>query len=467
MNKKKLLWYNLALMAFTGVWGFGNIINGFAKYGGVKAVIPWLLIFALYFVPYSLMVGELGATFPAEGAGVSSWIAKTIGPTAAFLAGWTYWVVHMPYISQKPSKMIVAAGWIIFRDNRAQNLPTYLIVLISLAIFALAVVLSLRGISFLKKISAIAGAASFIMSMLYIVMMFLSGAIGKSTNSVSLSFDSFKPEINLQFFLSLSILIFAVGGCEKVSPYVNQMKKPGRDFPLGMIVLAVMMAISALLGTVAMGMMFDSNNIPEDLLTNGGYYAFQMLGDRYGIGNILVILYAACELITQFTVIIISIDAPLKMLLDNADRKYIPEKLFVKNQNGIYVNGVKIVAVIVGVLLIIPIFGIGGMNDLVQWLVKINSVCMPLRYLWVFAAYIALKRMTKKTPMSSEYFFVRNATLGRIIGGWCFLLTAASCIMGIYSEDRFIMIMNIIVPLCLIGLGLIMPLIAKKNSGSK
>lgn len=467
MNKKKLLWYNLALMAFTGVWGFGNIINGFAKYGGVKAVIPWLLIFALYFVPYSLMVGELGATFPAEGAGVSSWIAKTIGPTAAFLAGWTYWVVHMPYISQKPSKMIVAAGWIIFRDNRAQNLPTYLIVLISLAIFALAVVLSLRGISFLKKISAIAGAASFIMSMLYIVMMFLSGAIGKSTNSVSLSFDSFKPEINLQFFLSLSILIFAVGGCEKVSPYVNQMKKPGRDFPLGMIVLAVMMAISALLGTVAMGMMFDSNNIPEDLLTNGGYYAFQMLGDRYGIGNILVILYAACELITQFTVIIISIDAPLKMLLDNADRKYIPEKLFVKNQNGIYVNGVKIVAVIVGVLLIIPIFGIGGMNDLVQWLVKINSVCMPLRYLWVFAAYIALKRMTKKTPMSSEYFFVRNATLGRIIGGWCFLLTAASCIMGIYSEDRFVMIMNIIVPFCLIGLGLIMPLIAKKNSGSK
>lgn len=77
------------------------------------------------------------------------------------------------------------------------------------------------------------------------------------------------------------------------------------------------------------------------------------------------------------------------------------------------------------------------------------------------------KEDDEKTPMSSAYFFVRNATLGRIIGGWCFLLTAASCIMGIYSEDRFIMIMNIIVPLCLIGPGLIMPLIAKKNSGSK
>lgn len=150
MKNKKLLWYNLALMAFTGVWGFGNIINGFATYGGVRAVIPWLCIFTFYFVPYSLMVGELGSTFSEDGAGVSAWIGKTIGPTAAYFAGWTYWVVHMPYISQKPSKIIVALGWALFRDNRAQELPTYLISLISLAIFALSILLSLRGIGFLK-----------------------------------------------------------------------------------------------------------------------------------------------------------------------------------------------------------------------------------------------------------------------------------------------------------------------------
>ena len=464
MEKKKLLWYNLALMAFTGVWGFGNIINGFATYGGVRAVIPWVFIFALYFVPYSLMVGELGSTFPSEGAGVSAWIGKTIGPTAAYFAGWTYWVVHMPYISQKPSKIIVAIGWMIFRDNRAQNLPTYVIVLISLVIFLLAIVLSLRGIGFLKRLSAIAGAASFVMSMMYIVMMFMSSSIaGVSFDSVSYSFNTYKPELNLQFFLSLSILIFAVGGCEKVSPYVNQMRRPGKDFPIGMIVLAIMTAVSALLGTIAMGMMFDSDNIPSDLLTNGGYYAFQILGEHYGMGDWLVVLYAVCELIIAFAVIIISIDAPLKMLLDNADRKYIPAKLFARNSNGVYINGVKMVAVIVGILLIIPIFGIGGMNELVVWLVKINSVCMPLRYLWVFAAYIALKTATKNKPLNAEYCFVRNRTIGTIIGGWCFLLTAVACMMGIYSTDRFKLILNIAVPLCLIGLGGIMPRIAKKG----
>ena len=27
---KKLMWYNLGLMAFVSVWGFGNVVNNFA-----------------------------------------------------------------------------------------------------------------------------------------------------------------------------------------------------------------------------------------------------------------------------------------------------------------------------------------------------------------------------------------------------------------------------------------------------
>ena len=47
------------LMAFSTVWGFGNVINGFSEYGGLKAIVSWVLIFAIYFVPYALMVLSL------------------------------------------------------------------------------------------------------------------------------------------------------------------------------------------------------------------------------------------------------------------------------------------------------------------------------------------------------------------------------------------------------------------------
>ena len=91
----------LLLWHFPQCGDLGNVINGFSEYGGLKAIVSWILIFAIYFVPM-LMVGELGSTFKHAGGGVSSWIHETIGPRMAYYAGWTYWVVHMPISHKSP-----------------------------------------------------------------------------------------------------------------------------------------------------------------------------------------------------------------------------------------------------------------------------------------------------------------------------------------------------------------------------
>lgn len=56
-DKNKISWNALALMAFSTVWGFGNVLNGFVYFNGVQVIFSWLLMFALYFIPYALMVG--------------------------------------------------------------------------------------------------------------------------------------------------------------------------------------------------------------------------------------------------------------------------------------------------------------------------------------------------------------------------------------------------------------------------
>ena len=73
-DKNKISWNALALMAFSTVWCFGNILNGFVYFNGVQVIFSWLLMFALYFIPYALMVGELGSAFKATGGGVSGWL---------------------------------------------------------------------------------------------------------------------------------------------------------------------------------------------------------------------------------------------------------------------------------------------------------------------------------------------------------------------------------------------------------
>ena len=462
-DDKKILWHTLAFMAFSTVWGFGNVINGFSEYGGLRAIVSWILIFAIYFVPYALMVGELGSTFKDAGGGVSSWIQETIGPRMAYYAGWTYWVVHMPYISQKPNSTVIAASWALFQDKRASSMDTTVMQLICLVIFLFAMYLSSKGMGVLKRLSALAGSTMFIMSMLFIAMMVAAPALtGGTFMTIQWSLKTFIPTFDASFFMGLSILVFAVGGCEKIFPYVNKMKDPSRDFSKGMAALALMVAVTAILGTVALGMMFDSSHIPPDLMTNGAYYAFQRLGEYYHMGNFFVIVYALTNLIGQFSVMVLSVDAPLRMLLDSADTRFIPRKMFEKNEHGTYVNGHRLVMLIVCVLIIVPAFGIRNVDVLVRWLVKVNSVCMPLRYLWVFVAYIALKKAGD--AYHAQYRFLKGRTAGVLVGVWCFGFTAFACITGIYSDDLFQLVLNIVTPFVLVGLGFILPWLAAREN---
>ena len=470
MDQKKISWKMLAFMAFSTVWGFGNVTNGFVWFNGIQVIFSWIFMFALYFVPYALMVGELGSAFKHAGGGVSSWIRETLGTKLAYYAGWTYWACHITYIASKPSGGLKALSWVIFRSAELYDkLPTLMIQLITFALLIIFCYVASKGLNPLKKMATLAGSSMFIMSLLYIVMMFAAPAINPQGDYVSLDFSlkNLIPNFRLEYFTSLSILVFAVGGCEKISPYVNKVENPSKGFPKGMIALAIMVVVCAMLGTIAMGMMFDPALINESkeafdsYAANGSYWAFQKLGQYYHVGDTLLVIYALCNVIGQFAVLIISIDAPLRMLLDNVEtRPFFPKKLLKQNKEGSYVNGIVMVAVLSGSIILAQSF-VPGAAAVLKQLTKLNSVCMPLRYLWVFVAYIALRKAGDKFPR--EYYFVKNNAVALGFGVWCFALTAVCCLMGMHSDDPFTMALNIITPVVLSVLGIIMPILAKNE----
>ena len=471
MEQKKISWKLLAFMAFSTVWGFGNVVNGFVWFDGIQVIFSWIFMFALYFVPYALMVGELGSAFKNAGGGVSSWIRETMGTKLAYYAGWTYWACHITYIASKPSGGLKALSWVIFRSAELYDrLPSIYIQLITFALLLIFCYVASRGLNPLKKMATLAGSSMFIMSLLYILMMFAAPVINPKADYVTMDFSlkNLIPQFRLEYFTSLSILVFAVGGCEKISPYVNKVENPSKGFPKGMIALAIMVVVCAMLGTIAMGMMFDPTVIKasdesfNSYAANGAYWAFQRLGQYYNIGDTLLIIYALCNMIGQFAVLIMSIDAPLRMLLDNEDtRQFIPKKLLKQNDVGAYTNGIVMVAVLSGSIILAQSF-VPGAAAVLKQLTKLNSVCMPLRYLWVFAAYIALRKAGDK--FHPEYRFVKNNTLALAFGAWCFLITAVSCILGMHSKDMFTMALNVITPLVLSVLGIIMPLLEKSEA---
>lgn len=469
-NTKKIDWYTLAFMAFSTVWGFGNVLNGFVYFNGVQVIFSWVLMFALYFVPYALMVGELGSAFKQSGGGVSSWIHETIGPKCAYYAGWTYWACHVTYIASKGSGGLKALSWMVFQNGSTYDtFPTIAVQMATLAVFLFFCWVASRGLNPLKKLTTLAGSSMFVMSILYIVMMFAAPAINPNGGFQSLDFswDNIIPQFDLNYFTSLGILVFAVGGCEKISPYVNKVKDPAKGFPKGMIALAIMVMVCAILGTIAMGMMFDVNLVNADrdtYIANGAYWAFERLGAYYGIGNSLKIIYSICNAIGQFSTLVLSIDAPLRMLLDNEQaREFIPSGLLKKNKYDAYINGIWMVVILSGAIIVVQSLGSSAAGILKQ-LTDLNAVCMPLRYLWVFAAYIALRKAGDK--FSAEYRFTKNQKFALAAGVWCFLVTAFCCILKMYSDNPLTVVLNIVTPIVLTALGLILPII-KKNEDAK
>ena len=154
----------------------------------------------------------------------------------------------------------------------------------------------------------------FVMSILYILLMFAAPVINPNGGylSVDFSLKNLIPHFDWKYFSSLSILVFAVGGCEKISPYVNKVEDPSKGFPKSMIFAAIMVIVCAIFGTIAMGMMFDVSLVEanfDSYNANGQYWAFQKLGEYYGVGNLIMIIYAACNAIGQFSTLVVSIDA--------------------------------------------------------------------------------------------------------------------------------------------------------------
>lgn len=169
-DQNQLTWLMVSLIAFNMVWGLGNVVNNYSQQG-ISVIVSWILILALYFIPYALIVGQLGSTFKESGGGVSDWVEKTSTKRLAYFAAWTYWVVHIPYLAQKPQGVLIPLGWALQGNGDfLSSLDIHWIVILSLLIFGAFLYLSTKGLSTLKVIGGLAGSAMLIMSILFVLL---------------------------------------------------------------------------------------------------------------------------------------------------------------------------------------------------------------------------------------------------------------------------------------------------------
>lgn len=470
-NKKYISWPVLALMDFVTVIGFDDLAYNFQSQG-MGVITSWVIMLFLYVIPYSLMVGQLGSTFNKEGGGLTSWIRGTNGEFLGYFTAWTYWAASIPYVVDTANSLVVGLGWTFNGNASLQNrMSNGWFAFWTLVIFVVFIFTQSRFKHSLEVLSTIGGVAIFGLTVLFVFMTFAGLAMGGHIATQPFTIHTIIPKFNLHYLTTLGLLIYAMNGAELIAPFVTKMCHPNKEFPKAMIMLAAMTAFLTIFGSFSLGVFFNAYHLPKDLKMNGAYYAFQALGNQYHLGNTLLYIYALAEVFYLAALLAVLLDAMTRMLISDTGNRYMPQVLKKTNSAGLPVNGYLLTCGLSAFIMSLGIF-LPSMNDIFNWLLNLNGIISPGVTCWVFFAFIKIRQNSEKYP--SDYVFIKNDKTALTVGWWCLIVTAVATIFGIGPQDVvfasstwwYELIINFVSIIVLIGLGLILPYVTRREERS-
>lgn len=393
----------LLLMTFSAVFAFPSIINNSIQIG--LATIPGYIFGTIfYFLPFILMIAEFASANSDKESGVHSWLESVLGPKWAFLGAWSYFFVNLFFFcSLLPNTLIYGSYAFLGKNVFEGENSTIIIAALSIFLFWMMTWVCIKGVSWISKVTSIAGGARLFMGIIFIVLAFVVVfGFGKDP-AQDFTFTSIKPTYNWTFFMTMAWILQAVGGGESIGVYVKDVKGGNKTFVNTMISATIFVGIMYVLGSIAVGFVVPTQ-VLQGNFSNGIFDVFKILGSHFNIPNdIMVRLVGMILFVGSLGSLALWTAAPVKVFFSE-----IPEGVFGKwlvktNQEGNPTNALVAQGIIVTVLLIIPALGIGDMDSFLETLINMTASTSLLPILFLLIAYIGLR--WKKDDMMRNFKF--------------------------------------------------------------
>lgn len=417
-NKKKLTLVPLILMVFTSVFGFNNIAKAFFKMG--YAAIPWYILSGLtFFIPYALMMAEYGAAFKKEKGGIYSWMKKSIGPKYAFIGTFMWYASYVIWMVSVATEIWIPFSNLMFgRDMTGSfsflGLQSTKVLGILAILFVITVTfVATKGIQKISKITSIGGTAVALINIVLligaiIVLIAHGGKLAQPITSIT-SFTNSPNAANNSMINKFSFLVFAIfayGGIEAVGGLVDETEKPEKNFPRGMIISAIIIAVGYSVGIFMCGVFINWKQLGSTQginLANISYIIMQNLGYSLGttfgfseafamgMGHIFARIVGLSMFLAYMGAFFTLIYSPLKQLIDGTPKE-LWSSFMSKIEDGIPKNAMWIQCAIVSVFIILTSFGGSGISQFFSYIVLMTNVAMTLPYMFIAIAFIGFKR---------------------------------------------------------------------------
>ena len=233
-----------------------------AEYG-VSSAFYYILAALVFLIPVSLVAAELAAMFPYQQGGMFRWIGEAFGDKAGFLGIWLQWIESTIWYPTVLTFGAVSLAFIgmdhVFDMHLAAN--KYYTIVVVLAIYWLATLISLKGMGWVGKVSKIGGLVGTIMpaGLLVVCAVIYLASGGQSQMDWH---GNFIPDFSNfdNVVLAVSIFLF-YAGMEMSGVHVREIKNPTVNYPKAVIIGALATVAIFILGTYALGVIIPAKDI--------------------------------------------------------------------------------------------------------------------------------------------------------------------------------------------------------------
>ena len=409
-SSQKLNLFKLVMITLAFIMSIRNLPM-LAETGWAQ--IFYMVVAALIFlIPTALISAELATGWPSAG-GVYKWIKLAFGDRAAFVGAWMLWV-QMFFGMVMIGSFIAAMIAFIFNPALANN--NIYIAVVTIAIYWVATLFNMKGLKSASLISSVGFLVGVLIPFILILGFGLNYFLGSNPIQLpkftwSQVFPNFSSIRNLAFFVGI---IFLYSGMEVSSVHANEVKNPQKNYPLAMLIAAILIMTMNIFGAFAIEIAEPRTSIN---LASGIMQTFTIFFNQQNVSWLIpiVALMAAIGAFGQLSTWVLG---PSTAMLQVAKNGFMPKWWQKTNSAGVPIRFVLVQATMVSLVALIYVV-VPAVNAGFFMVLILTTVLYAVMYLLLFASGIKLRY---KYPDVKRAYRVPGGNIGMwIVGGLGFL----------------------------------------------
>jgi amino acid transporter len=423
--------FYLSLFAFVMITSATVMsIRNFPTEGiiGWQTILFNVLAIVIFLIPCSLVAAELATGWPGKG-GVYVWVKEAFGERWGFTASWIQWFqMTTGFIGI----LAFIAGTFAYLFNPALADNKVFLFLIILAVWWGSTILNFRG---LKTYTRYTTAFVILGTLIPIVILIVGGLwlVGtgyKTLIPIAPTASSLVPNFtNLNQFVLLVTFVFVYIGIEVTAAHAQEMKNVKRDYPIAILIVGVVMAMSAIVGSIVVAWVVPVGQIS---LIAGLMQAFTSI---FGSSlSWIVTLMGILLIIGSIGEVIAWVYGPVRGLGRAAAEGMLPPFLQKHNKADVPVNMLILQAALISFWGAIFVLLPGGVNSGYWMIFALTTSVYIVMY---FLMYMAAIKLRYSRPDVKRPFKIPGGKLGMwITAGWGFAAIAFVFILSMIPPSQ-------------------------------